>query len=78
MAAENSSSVKIIVGSITGSQDSTQDFSFSKELADFHNSLFPGITGSNAVQRQILDIAYVPRGNNHLMAVITITGSLPA
>ena len=80
--ALNDVSIKIIKGSITGSETSADAFSFAKEVADFIETVDgptlgateAGTTGSLG---RVLNIDYVPNGNYHMTAIITVTGSLP-
>lgn len=80
--ALNDVSIKIIKGSITGSQTSADAFSFAKEVADFIKTIegptlgntLGGATGSLG---KVTNIDYVPNGNLHMTAIITVTGSLP-
>tara|TARA_R100000664_G_C2659378_1_gene76293 strand:- start:21 stop:251 length:231 start_codon:yes stop_codon:yes gene_type:complete len=75
--ALNDVSIKIIKGSITGSQTSADAFSFAKEVADFIETVDgPAIDYSGSLGR-VLNIDYVPNGNLHMTAIITVSGSLP-
>jgi len=75
--ALNDVSIKIITGNITGSQTSADAFSFAKEVADFIETVDgPAVDYSGSLGR-VLNIDYVPNGNYHMTAVITVSGSLP-
>ena len=74
----NDVSIKIIQGSISGSQTSADAFSFAKEVADFIETVDgPSINFTGSLGR-VLNIDYVPNGNLFMTAVITVSGSLPS
>ena len=80
--AKNDVSIKIIKGSITGSEDSTFAGSFAKEVADFIETVDGGAGTANVQDNplglgDIMDITYICNGNNHMTAIIAVSGSLP-
>ena len=69
----NVGAIKIIQGFVTGSQDSSMNGSFAKELKDFLETA-SALSSSGIVE----DISYVQSHHKYMTAIITLSGSLPA
>ena len=78
----NDTSIKIIQGFVTGSQDSSMAGSFAKDVNDFLET----IKGPQSVSTTnepsgsmgyVLDINYTLSHHKYMTAIITVSGSLP-
>ena len=77
----NRTSVKIILGTVTASHDSDATGTFAKEIKDFldttDNSV--GTAASSGSMGRVHDIEYVTtQGYGQMVAIITLSGSLPS